>query len=63
MGWWNLKKEPKGPGLGLKFMVGEQLPWKGIVFSVKKVEHDEIVLIPMGLTWQMSKKIRKAKNG
>ena len=50
------KKQEKGPGLKVKFAVGDKIPWKGIWFEVSKVEHAQIELTPISTTAQFSKR-------
>ena len=53
----------QGGEIGLKhgWVVGEQLPWKGINFEVSRVEQKVLELIPIGLTWKRAKQIQEAK--
>lgn len=49
------------PGLEVRFKVGEQLPWKGIWFEIQEVKHAELILKPIGMTWQEYKYIKRRK--
>jgi hypothetical protein len=55
--WFKKKEEkrPEQPGLRLKFKEGEKMPWKGIWFTVSKVEFNRIELTPESVTWKRQK--------
>lgn len=60
---WPFKKKEEviieKEGLQKKFVIGEQIPWKGIFFSIYKVSKEEIILIPERLTMKYIKNINK----
>ncbi len=58
MSWWHRPKKELGPGLYVKFKVGEKMPWKGIWFQISKVEHAKIEIEPLNTTAQFQKKIK-----
>ena len=57
---WFRKKET-GPGLDIKYKIGESFPWKGIMFVVSKVTHDTITLSPVKMTGKFEQKLKQAR--
>ena len=59
----NQQVESKVEGLRKKFVVGEQIPWKGIWFAVTKVDSELIEIAPIRTTWQKEKQVKKSRIG